>query len=378
MSKILYITPGCFDKGGISRYNRYQVSVLREIKGENNIRVISLFGPKREDFEEDFKVYWHGWGAGKVSKSFFILKILSQAYTWKPDVIWFGHINITEILARFKFLTKFTSVLNIYGLEVWSGLRPKVEEGFKAINYLISDCHFTANYVQNQNIRPKETIDVIWDCVDLNKFKPQALDDFYLNYNLPNPKHNPWILSLGRISHIAAHKGYDRLLKVFQNLTKTNENAVLIFVGQGDLISDLREQAKQLDIAGRVYFTGAVPETDLAKFYSAASVFTMVSDQGVGRGEGIPMTPLEAMACGTPVIVGNKDGSQEAVIDDMNGSCIDPFDFETHTDVILELLDNTDLRLAKGKAAVKMAHDYFSYEDFKAKHLVFLNKLNLS
>ena len=54
-----------------------------------------------------------------------------------------------------------------------------------------------------------------------------------------------------------------------------------------------------------------VHEDDLPKFYRASRIFTLVSDRGKGRGEGIPLTPLEAMACGSPIIVGNQDGSQE-------------------------------------------------------------------
>lgn len=378
MSKILYLTPGCFDKGGISRYNRYQISALREIKGEKNIRVISLLNPQKGDFEEDFDVFWHGWGATKWSKALFIFNVLKQVAIWKPDILWFGHINLTEIIARLPFLKKIKTVLNIYGLEVWSGLRPKVEEGFNAVDFLISDCNFTANYVFKNKKRDKATVEVIWDCVDLTKFQHQKLDDFYLHYNLPNPLTHPWILSLGRISHAAAHKGYDRLLEVFSKIAAINKEAVLVFVGRGDLIPNLKNQANRLAIGHRIFFSGAVPDSDLAKFYSAASVFTLVSDQGIGRGEGIPMTPLEAMACGTPIIVGNKDGSQEAVINNLNGSCIDPFDLNKHSDVILELLNDKELHQSKACAAVKIAHDYFSYEDFREKHQKFLNKLKLN
>jgi phosphatidylinositol alpha-1,6-mannosyltransferase len=378
LTKILYLTPGCFDKGGISRYNRYQVTALRELVGEENVRVLSLLGPQKGDFEEDFKVYWNGWGAGKTSKAAFIAKTLAQVYGWKPDVIWLGHVNLTEILVRFKLLKKATSVLNVYGLEVWSGLRPKVEVGFKSVDHVISDCHFTANYVENENIRAKGSIAVIWDCVDLEKFQHQPMDAFYERYDLPSPAERPWILSLGRLSHTAAHKGYDRLLKVFHKVAEQDANAVLVFAGKGDMIPDLKQQAAELGIAERVYFSGMVHENDMAKFYTAATIFSLVSDRGVGRGEGIPLTPLEAMACGTPIIVGNHDGSQEAIIDEQNGNCIDPFDFEKHSKVILELLENDSLRETKEKAAVEIAHQHFSYGGFKEKHLEFLIKIGIN
>ena len=46
--KILYLTPGCFDKGGISRYNRYQIQALRMLAGAENVFVFSLLGPGLE------------------------------------------------------------------------------------------------------------------------------------------------------------------------------------------------------------------------------------------------------------------------------------------------------------------------------------------
>lgn len=375
MAKILYLTPGCFDKGGISRYNRYQITALRELEGAENVKVFSLLAPAEGDFEDPFKVDWHGWGATKTSKLAYISKVLWCIYSWKPDVIWLGHVNLTEILVRFNLLKKATSVLNVYGLEVWSGLRPKVEEGFKSVDHVISDCHYTANYVENEGVRLKDSVEVMWDCVDLEKFQKREMDDFYEKYNLPDPKKQPWILSLGRLSHSAAHKGYDRLLEVFQKVCDQNKEAVLVFAGKGDMIPDLKEQAKKLGVSERVFFSGMVHEEDMSKFYSAATIFSLVSDRGVGRGEGIPLTPLEAMACGTTIIVGNHDGSQEAIIDERNGSCIDPFDFEKHKTVMLELLENDELRQSKEKAAVEIAHKHFSYHGFKEKHRNFLMKI---
>lgn len=372
MAKILYLTPGCFDKGGISRYNRYQITALRELEGEEQVKVYSLLAPAEGDFEDAFQVSWHGWGATKSSKLVFVLKVLWCVYTWKPDIIWLGHVNLTEILVRFDLFGKATSVLNVYGLEVWSGLRPKVLKGFKSVDYVISDCHFTANYVEGEKIRKQGTVEVIWDCVDLEKFQPQTLDTFYKDYDLPDPGRHAWILSLGRLSNNAAHKGYDRLLKVFQKVAAVNQEAVLVFAGKGDMIPVLKQQATELGIADRVYFSGMVHEKDMAKFYSAATIFSLVSDRGVGRGEGIPLTPLEAMSCGTPIIVGNHDGSQEAVIEEKNGSCIDPFDFEKHSAVILELLEDTVLRETKANEALEVAHTHFSYQGFKEKHRIFL------
>ncbi len=370
------MSPGCFDKGGISRYNRYQITALREIVGAKNVKVFSLIAPAEGDFEDFFEVNWNGWGTARTSKAIYIARVLLCTYIWKPDVIWLGHVNLTEILVRFNLWNRVTSVLNIYGLEIWSGLRPKVELGLRKVNHVISDCYFTANYSEEAGFRPRNSIEVIWDCVDLTKFCKKKSDDFYKKYHLPDPEKNPWVLTLGRISKTAAHKGYDRLMSVFEKVCEQNKDAVLVYAGKGDLIEDLKKKAEELKISNRVFFSGMVHEEDISKFYSAAAIFSLVSDRGVGRGEGIPLTPLEAMACGTPIIVGNHDGSQEAIIHEKNGSCIDPFDFERHTSVIIDLLENKQNRMLKSNSATEIARAYFSYEGFKDKHILFINKID--
>lgn len=378
MSKILYLTTGCFDKGGISRYNRYQIRALRELQGDESIRVYSLLGPAKGDFEDEFEVTWHGWGASALSKLAYSLKAIKEILLWKPDIVWIGHVNLTDILVKFGLMKKAKTVLNIYGLEVWSGLRPDVEKGFRQVSHVISDCHFTAKYAEDEGFRKKGSVEVIWDCVDLEKFKPaenSAKDLFFENYHLPDPANNPWILSLGRLSHSAAHKGYERLLEVFSNVVLQNDDAVLIFAGKGDMVDKLKQIAVELNIQDRVFFSGMVHEDDLPKFYRAARVFSLVSDRGVGRGEGIPLTPLEAMACGSPIIVGNQDGSQEAIFNDLNGYCISPFDLKAHENAILSLNENEKEFNSKSSSALTLGRKHFSYEHFKQKHLEFLKSI---
>jgi phosphatidylinositol alpha-1,6-mannosyltransferase len=378
MKKILYLTPGCFDKGGISRYNRYQIRALRELEGSLSIRVVSLLGKYEGDFEDDFKVDWQGWGASLSSKLAFTFQVLKIVVLWRPDIIWLGHVNLTEILVRFELFGKFQSVLNVYGLEVWSGLRPKVEKGFRKVDHVIADCHFTARYTEETGFRPKNSVKVIWDCVDLEKFRPFSIKErknFYENYQLPDPSKRPWVLTLGRLSYAAAHKGYERLLEVFYNVAKLYPNVVLVFAGKGDMVDFLKSETNRLKIADRVFFSGMVHEADMAKFYSAATIFSLVSDRGVGRGEGIPLTPLEAMACGTPIIVGNQDGSQEAIFENRNGACIDSLDLEVHVEKLSELLADKELLNQKSQAAIEVAHSFFSYATFKTKHKTFLKSI---
>lgn len=378
--KILYLSPGVFDKGGISRYNRYQISALREICGESNVKVLSLYGPDKESFEEEFKVTWHGTGFNTRSKILYLLKVMLNIILWKPSLVFVGHVNFSGFSKTLAKVVGSKVVLNVYGLEVWSGLSLFADWGLRNADYVISDCHFTAKYIEEEKYRKKESTKVIWDCVDLEKFKPLEKPDeiFLCKYGLPPTGEHFIILTLGRIAKEASHKGYHRLLEVFKKVVEVVPHARLIFAGKGSMVEELKSIAIANDLEENVVFTGMVHEDDMAKLYSYADVFSLVSDRGKGRGEGIPLTPLEAMACGTPIIVGNQDGSQEAVFDQQNGYVIDPFDLESHAAILITLSGNKKELLRLSKGAVHIANSAFSYQIFKKKHVDFLEKINIS
>lgn len=373
--KILYLTPGCFDKGGISRYSRYQITALRELFGADNIKVLSLLGPTKQSFEDDFQVAWHGSGNSFSDKVKFTLTAIKEAIFWRPEVVHTAHINFSGMAHYVAKLCGAKTILNTYGLEVWSGLSRDAALGLKKSDVVMSDCHYTANYLEDNHLRPKKSVEVIWDCVDLKRFsKGDYHPSVAQKYNIPSPTEHFIIMSLGRLSKTAAHKGYDRLIKVFSEVSKKYVHARLVIAGKGDNRPFLENLVEQYGLQDKVVFTGMVAEEDLVDLYRMADIFSLVSDRGKGRGEGIPLTPLEAMACATPVIVGNHDGSQEAVDNDRNGSIIDPFDFEKHAAVLSELIENPTLVQQKKEAAIKVCHERFSYQGFKEKHQILYQK----
>ncbi|GHN02865.1 hypothetical protein WSM22_43540 [Cytophagales bacterium WSM2-2] len=368
--RILYLTPGCFDKGGISRYNRYQISALRELLDSSNVKVCSLLNRQAGDFEDPFDVEFISNGIGLPSKIKFVAYVLKMVLLWRPDFIWVGHVNLSGLARVLSRLCNGKVILNTYGLEVWSGLSRDAGYGLRKADTVISDCHFTARYLEENGFRPANSVIVIWDCVNTDRFFPEdKIDqDVLERYGIPDPKRYRLIVSLGRISKSAAHKGYDRLIKAFHAIHQNYSDARLVLAGKGDWVEGLRKIAQDLNVHDKVFFTGPVDEKHLAALYRLAYVFSLASDRGIGRGEGIPLTPLEAMACGAPIIVGNHDGSSEAILDEQNGFVIDPLDIQLHARRLTQFLKDPVMRNEKGKKAVEMVNRFFSYEGFKSKH----------
>lgn len=100
------------------------------------------------------------------------------------------------------------------------------------------------------------------------------------------------ILSLGRLS---AEKGLDRLLRAFARIQARHPAALLVIAGEGGLRAELEALAEQLGISPKVYFAGYVAAAD--SLLAEACLLAQPS-----LTEGMPMTVLEAMRRGVPVV----------------------------------------------------------------------------
>lgn len=374
------LTPGCFDKGGISRYSRYQINALRELFGCERVRTLSLLGPGGDAFETHFEVSWHGRApvATKATRAAFVLQAAREALLWRPDVIHSAHVNLTPLITGLAKLCGARTVLNVYGLELWSGLSPTRRDHMSRIDQVIADCHATADHVVAGVLHPRRPT-VIWDCADLDRFHPAPPPPHvFERYGLPKPRSNRVALTLGRLAAAAQHKGYDRLLEIWSAVRAQIPEAQLVIAGDGDDAGRLRGKAASLGLSDCVTFTGPIDEADLNAIYCTAHVFALVSDKGPGRGEGIPLTPIEALASGVPALVGDEDGSHEVIDRARNGLVVSPRDPAAIRDALVTLLSESAAKHAKrATEARRVAEERFGYDSFKDKHRRFYASLGL-
>jgi len=367
--RILYLTPGCFDKGGISRYCRYQIRALRELQGSDAIRVLSLLGPDDHGFEEPFDVAFAAGGTGTSHKALLVANAITQATLYRPTVIWTAHVNFAGLAVALARACGARTVLNAYGSEVWSGLSTHSHLGLRTIDHVVADCHFTARYLESERLRPPSSVRVIWDCVDLEQFRPgEPSSEVLQHYQIPWTSDALNILTLGRMSPETDYKGYLRLFDVFLRVQGDYPRANLIYAGRGALGDRIRTQAGELGLGDRVRVLGGVGEAHLRDVYASAYVFSLVTDRGPGRGEGIPLTPLEAAACGVPILVGNQDGSQEAADDGISGFVLDPFDLAANEVALRKLLADRALRERMADAARHRIVADFDFPRFARRH----------
>lgn len=371
MKKVLYLAPGVFDKGGISRYCRYQIRALRETLGDDALTVLSLAPPDANSFEDPFAVNFASFGPSRAGKTLFTAAAALSAATDRPRAVWCAHVGIAPLAVALARATGALSVLNVYGVEVWTDLHRTRAAALRRSDWVVSDCHNTRAYILDHALRGPERMVVHWDCVDLTRFTPGDPGDVLARYGVPAAAGATTVLTLGRLSPAAAYKGYDRLIDVLP-LIPDSDRVRLVIAGDGPLRPDLELRAAKLGVADRVFFTGSIREEDLPAIYRAADVFSLVTHAGPGAGEGIPLTPLEAAACGKPIVVGDQDGSREAAEDGVSGYVLSPFDPEGLSDRIVRLTRDPALRARLGEAArarIEREHAYGRFRE-RVKGLV--------
>ena len=138
------------------------------------------------------------------------------------------------------------------------------------------------------------------------------------------------IVSVGRLTKF---KRIDFLLQVFAGVLKVHTDLIYHIVGTGEDEAFLRKLAMRLGGESRVVFHGAVDGPTLAGLYQRASLFLHGS-----VGEPFGMAPLEAIACGTPVVAHESGGPKEFVSEDC-GRLIASLSVEDWEEEISEYLD---------------------------------------
>src|SRR4029077_18443927 len=89
-------------------------------------------------------------------------------------------------------------VVNIYGEEIWSGRVSLHKWVLRHADLVIADCHFSADYVRDHYGIPQERLRVLWDCVDVNRFRPmEVADSVWRELNIPRDPSAQYVLTLG-------------------------------------------------------------------------------------------------------------------------------------------------------------------------------------
>jgi glycosyltransferase involved in cell wall biosynthesis len=151
---------------------------------------------------------------------------------------------------------------------------------------------------------------------------------------------------------VEPRKNLPLLLEAYHSLVKRQDTPPLVIAGRfGWMVEGIFEQIEMLGLKEKVQFTGYVTHQDLPIVYNLADVFVYPS-----RYEGFGLPPLEAMACGTPVITTSVSSMPEHVGD--AGILVPPGDMEALTGAMARLAADESLREELGKRGRERSRQY--------------------
>ena len=216
--------------------------------------------------------------------------------------------SIVTVHGFFSYLLRDDPELSVYRHGIHRFFDTLVIRGLRQADHLICVSHYMKSVlVEKVGIHPSK-ITLIYEAVDHETFFPAPVDDsFYKRFGL-SPKHR-YVLYVGSEQ---PRKNFLTLLKAFARLRERMPDVRLLKVGRAEYD---HERQKALRLIGRlglqdsVFFVGHFAG-ELPDFYRLADVFVFPS-----RYEGFGFPPLEAMACGTPVICSDASSLPEVVGD---------------------------------------------------------------
>jgi colanic acid/amylovoran biosynthesis glycosyltransferase len=155
-------------------------------------------------------------------------------------------------------------------------------------------------------------------------------------------------------------KGLDDALHAFAKFRSTHAAARFTIAGEGPLLGDLQQLARELGIADAVAFAGFLKGQDLCRLFHEAHLFIHPSRiTADGNQEGIPNAMLEAMATGLPVIATQHGGIPEAVRHEGTGFLVAERDREGLLHSLRRLTDDPAIWSTMSRAASADVQEHF-------------------
>lgn len=251
------------------------------------------------------------------------------------------HLTSQELAYILKYLKLERTVVTCYDLIPWiyennhGKYWRDIMEGLKKADTIITISEFSKNEIIKELNYPEERIEIVSVAVDHEIYTPNRDKTILKPLNIP--ENHKTILYVGSET---PRMNLDFLLKSLSRLKKTFPDFKLVKVGEPQSFGAREHFLNSIIKNGlekNVMFTGYVAEDELPKWYNASDLLVYPC---LYAGFGVP--PLEAMACGTPVITSNTSSLPEVVGD--AGLMVDPKDTEAMSKSMHELLTNESMK----------------------------------
>jgi len=299
----------------------------------------SYFSEKTKISHQEFRFFWYR------------EKILQIIKKFKPDVLHAGWVQLDGIVATltdFKpiLLMPWGSDILIYPFEN-KIIMQQTKYAINNATHIYCDCE-----------KVKETILEITDLepnhfsvfpqlgIDLSLFNPKRTKKSILK-NIEWEGKRIIIMTRSFLNRIYGNKFF---IMALPKILNSHPDTRVIMVGTGPDEELIKEIVDSLDLSQFVYFTGFVPNEELAYYLNAAEIYISTS-----KSDGTSLSLLEAMACKLPVVVSDVPANCEWIQNGINGFIVPRSKVNPISDKINNLLSDKSLAEKMGKLNYNIA-----------------------
>ena len=290
-------------------------------------------------------------GVADARAVFRLLKILRE---WEPDIL-HSHMVHANLLARVvRIFCKIPALIST---------AHSIDEGgsWREVAYRLTDplADLTTNVSRAAveryicvGVAPKNKIRFMPNGIDTAKFKPNKAAGKRLRNELGVDNYFVW-LAVGRFEEA---KDYPNMLRAFSMIVSKKSDVVLLLVGQGSLLEEVKKLASELKLEDKVRFLGV--RRDVPDLMNAADAFVLSS-----RWEGFGLVLAEAMSCQLPVVATDSGGPREILNGGKLGHLVPPGDSEALAAAMMKMMSLPEAeRQAMGRAGRAYIEANYSLE----------------
>ncbi len=344
--RILYIITK--SEAGGAQTHVFQLSKYMKEKG-HNVAIMSFPGGELEKLAKENNITFH---PNIYFRNTFnpipglkaMKRIIEVASIFNPDII-ACHSSIAGFWTRLAIKNRIPTVFTAHGWGFTDGV-PRIKKRIVALaervaqkycNRIICVSEYDRQLAIKNKVAKEDKLITIHNGVEL--FQREKVDSA-IN-----------IVFVGRLSN---PKDPELLIQAFSELKESNTNLFIIGGGEKE------EKIKRMG-GDNIQITGSLTRAETLSKLKNADIFVLTSNY-----EGFPITILEAMSFGLPVIASDVGGVSE-IVDDSVGYLIKRGDKEELKRTLKELITNKSLREEKGARARKKIQESFTIDKMLEK-----------
>lgn len=272
--------------------------------------------------------------------------------------------NKTTTVARIlSQLTNHPYSFTAHAFDIFTNLNRRVlTQKCSNASFVVTISKYNYDYLKNLMNEARCNLHLVRNGIDLHQFNQI-------------PVKSPQATQLLAVSRLVEKKGIPDLVEACHLLMMRGIKYQCVIVGKGILKKSISERIRTLSLEKNVKLVGGLKIEDVKKYYDQSHIFVLPAlVANDGNREGLPVSIIEALACGLPVVSTNIAGIPEAVKDNFNGLIVPSKNPEELANALeLLLSDSHTYRRLQCNARSSILNEYDIHKTSQELINLFLN-----